>query len=140
MDPARLRQALRTQGIYIHERDPVLEVAAICELALADTVKAIERMNTAAAAGISAATTQTIDASKGTAETIINQGAAFVVEQFREAVQGVTATMLAELRRETARAERASRTAARIAWALGGLGAVGLAGLCGFLLAGLGHG
>ncbi|HUZ64833.1 MAG TPA: hypothetical protein VMU82_14105 [Acetobacteraceae bacterium] len=140
MDPAKLRESLRKQGIVVHESDPVLEVATICELSLADTVKAIEGLNKAAADRISATSTQTIDAAKRTAETIINQGAAFVVEQFREAVREATSTMLAELHQETARAERASRTAARIAWTLGSLGAIGLAGLSGFLLAGLGHG
>ena len=30
MEPARLRESLRKQGIYVHESDPVLEVAAIC--------------------------------------------------------------------------------------------------------------
>ena len=30
---------LRKQGIYVHESDPVLEVATICELAVADTVE-----------------------------------------------------------------------------------------------------
>jgi len=45
MDPAKLREALRKQGIHGHESDPVLEVAAICELAVADTVKAIEGLN-----------------------------------------------------------------------------------------------
>ena len=47
--------------------------------------------------------------------------------------------MVAELRQEAAKAERASRTAVRVAWTVGGLGAVVLAGMGGFLLAGLGH-
>ena len=38
----------------------------------------------AAADRTSAAAVQTIETSKGTAEVIINQGAAFLVEQFRE--------------------------------------------------------
>lgn len=47
--------------------------------------------------------------------------------------------VLAELRRETAKAERASRTAVWIAWALGSAGTIALAGVGGFLIAGLGH-
>ena len=66
--------------------------------------------------------------------------AAFLVDQFREALRDATAAMLAELRREADRAERASRISVRIAWTLGSLSATGLAGLAGFLLAGLGHG
>jgi len=107
---------------------------------MGDTLKAIEGVVKAAADRTSAAAAQAVDASKGTAEAVISQGAVFLVEQFREAVREATATMLAELRQETARAERASRTAARIAWTVGSLGAIGLAGLGGFLLAGLGHG
>ena len=103
-------------------------------------VKAIEGVVKAAADRTSASATQAVEASKGTAEAVISQGAAFLVEQFREAVRDATAAMLAELRQEAARAEKASRTATRIAWGLGSLAAIGLAGLGGVLLAGLGHG
>jgi hypothetical protein len=89
--------------------------------------------------GTRLAAAQAIDASKGTAEVIISQGSAFLVEQFREAVRDATTTMLAELSQETARAERASRVSVRIAWTLGSLGAIGLVGLGGFLLAGPWH-
>lgn len=140
MDPRKAREALRKQGIYIHESDPILDMAAICETAMADTLKAIEGVVKAAADRTSAAAAQATEASKGTAEAIISQGATFLVEQFREAVREATTVMLAELHRETAKAERASRAAIRIAWTLGSLGAIGLAGLAGFLLAGLGHG
>jgi CHASE3 domain sensor protein len=140
MEPARLRESLRKQGIYVHESDPVLEVAAICDAAMADTLKAIEGIVKAAADRTSAAASQTVDASKQAGEAIITQGATFLVEQFREAVREVSAAMVAELRQEAAKAERASRAAVRSAWAVGSAGAVALAGLAGFLLAGLGHG
>jgi len=140
MDPRKAREALRKQGIYVHESDPILDMAAICDAAMGDTLKAIEGVVKAAADRTSAAATQAVDASKEAAEAIISQGAAFVVEQFREAVREATATMLAELRQETARAERASRVAAWIAWGFGSLVAVGVAGLGGFLLAGFGRG
>ena len=140
MDPRTAREALRKQGIYLHESDPVLDMAAICDAAMGDTLNAIEGVVKAAADRTSAATAQAIEASKGTAEVIINQGAAFLVEQFREAVREASTTMLAELRQETAKAERASRAAVRIGWGLASLVAIGLAGLGGFLLAGLGRG
>ena len=139
MDPRKAREALRKQGIYVHESDPILDMAAICDAAMGDTLKAIEGVVKAAADRTAAAATQAVDASKGAAEAVISQGAAFLAEQFRAAVREASATMLAELRQETARAERASRIAIRIAWILGSLGAVSLAGLGGFLLAGLGH-
>jgi hypothetical protein len=140
MDPRKLREALRKQGIFIHECDPVLEMAAICNVTMADTLKAIEGVVRAAADRTSAAAAQTVDASRKTCDALINQGASFVVEQFREVAHEATAAMLAELRLETAKAERASRTAVYIAWAFASVGAIVLAGFAGFLLAGLRHG
>jgi hypothetical protein len=139
MDPRKARESLRKQGIYVHESDPILDMAAVCDAAMGDTLKAIEGIVKAAADRTSASATQAVDASKGTAEAVISQGTAFVIEQFQEAVRESTTTMLAQLRQEAARAERASRIAIRIAWTLGSLIAIGMAGLGGFLLASLGH-
>jgi CHASE3 domain sensor protein len=140
MDPRKARETLRKQGIFIHENDPVLDVAALCDVTMIDTLKAIEGVVKAAADRTSAAAAQSIDASKETAEAVISQGAAFLVEQFRDVVRDATGAMLAELRQETAKATRASRLATRIAWGLAVLVAIGLAGLGGFLLAALRHG
>ena len=140
MDSRKLREALRKEGIFIHESDPILEVAAICNVTMADTLKAIEAVVKAAADRTSAAAAQTVDASRIAGDAIINQGAGFLVQQFREVAREATAAMLAELCRETAMTKRASRIAIRIVWALGSLGAIALAGFAGFLLAGLGHG
>jgi CHASE3 domain sensor protein len=139
MDPRKLREALRKQGIFVHESDPILEIAAICDATMADTLKAIEGVVKAAADRTSAAAAQTVDASRKAGDALINQGATFLVEQFREVAREATAAMLVELHRETAKADRACRTAIRIAWALGSAGVIVLAGFAGFLLAGLGH-
>lgn len=140
MDPRRAREVLRKQGIFIHENDPVLDVAALCDAAMSDTLVAIEGVVKAAADRTSAAAAQTLEAARESAEVVVSQGAAFLVEQFREIARDTTATMLAELRRETATAARASRLATRIAWGLASLVAVVVAGVGGFLLAVLGHG
>jgi hypothetical protein len=137
MHPGKLREALRKQGIHVHESDPILDMAAICDAVMADTLQAIDGMMKAAADRTSAAAAQTVEASKQTAESIVSEGAAFVVEQVREAIREAAAAMLADLRRETARAERAGRIAARAAWATVSVGAIALAGVAGFLLAGL---
>jgi hypothetical protein len=138
MDPRKAREVLRKQGIFIHENDPVLDVAALCDATISDTLTAIEGVVKAAADRTSAAAAQTVDAAKESAEAVISQGAAFIVEQFRGIARDATATMLAELRAEAARATRASRLATRIAWGIAILAAIGLAGLSGFLLAALG--
>lgn len=140
MDSLKLREALRKQGIYVHESDPILDMAAICDTTMAGTLRAIEGVVKAAADQTSTAAAQVVDNSKQAGEAIISQAATFLVAQFQEAVHEAGDQLLAELRQETARAERASRTAVRIAWTIGSLSAIGLAGLGGFLLAGLWHG
>lgn len=140
MDTRKLREALRKQGIFVHESDPILDMAAICDAAMVDTLKAIDGTVKAAADRTSAAAAQTVEASKDAGEAIISQGAVFLVEQFREVVRETAAAMVAELRQEAARAERASRVAIRSAWVVASVGAIVLAGAAGFLIAGLGHG
>ncbi len=140
MDVRKLRDNLRNQGIYVHECDPVLDTAAICETALADTLKAIEGVVKVAADRTSAAAVQTTEAAKRAGEVIISQGAAFLVEQFRETVCESKAAMLAELRRESARAERAQRSASVAACVAAGAVACAIAGAAGFVLAGILHG
>ena len=139
MDPRKLREALRKQGIFVHESDPILEMAAICDATMNDTLKAIEGVVKAAADRTSAAAAQTADASRRAGDALINQGAAFLVEQFREVAREATVMMLAELHRETAKVERASHVSVRIAWTLGSVGAIALAGFAGFLLASFVH-
>ena len=78
MEPAKLREALRKQGIYVHESDPILEIGAICELAVADTVKAIEGLNKAAADRISAASSQHIEAARQSAAALITEAGTMV--------------------------------------------------------------
>ena len=136
MDLRKLREALRKQGIFVHESDPILEMAAICDATMADTLKSIEGVVKAAADRTTVAAAQTVDSSRRAADALINQGANFLVEQFREVAQEATATMLIELRRETAKAERATAIAVRLAWAFASLGAIVLAAFAGFILAG----
>jgi hypothetical protein len=140
MDPARLRESLRKQGIYVHESDPVLEVAAICELAVADTVKAIEGLNKATADRISAASNQHIEAARQSAAALVTEAGKWSAEQLRETAAEISSSILKDLRPEVLKAETAARVSVRMAWLTGSVGAIALAGLAGFLLAGLGHG
>jgi CHASE3 domain sensor protein len=137
MEPAKLREALRKQGIYVHESDPVLELGAICELAVADTVKAIEGLNKTAADRITAAAAQHIEAARQSASALITEAGRWSAEQLREAAGEISASILKELRPEVMRAEAAARQSVRVAWLTGGISAVALAGIAGFWLAGL---
>ena len=119
MEPARLRKLLRKQGIYVHESDPVLEVAAICELAVADTVKAIEGLNKAAADRISAASNQHIEAARQSAAALVTEAGKWSAEQLRETAAEISASILKDLRPEALKAEAAARVAVRMAWLTG---------------------
>jgi hypothetical protein len=132
MEPGKLREALRKQGIYVHESDPVLEVAAICEVAVVDTVRAIEGLNKAAADRISAASSQHIEAAKQSAATLITEAGRWSSEQLREAAAEIIASFLKEVRSEVTKAEAASRLSVRAAWVTAGMSAVVLAGMAGF--------
>jgi hypothetical protein len=137
MEPSKLREALRKQGIYVHESDPVLEIAAICEIAVADTVQAIEGLNKAAADRISAASSQHIEAARRSAATLITEAGRWSSEQLREAAAEIIASVLKEVRSEVIKAEAASRLSVRAAWVTAGMSAIVLAGVGGFWVAGL---
>jgi CHASE3 domain sensor protein len=137
MQPAKLREALRKQAIYVHESDPVLEIGAICELAVADTVKAIEGLNKAAADRISAAAAQHIEAARQSAAAIITEAGRWSADQLRETAAEISTSILKELRLQVMRTEAAARLSVRMAWVTGGISVVALAGVAGFWLAGL---
>ncbi|HEX5416703.1 MAG TPA: hypothetical protein VFZ25_13620 [Chloroflexota bacterium] len=137
MEPAKLRESLRKQGIYVHESDPVLEIAVICQLAVADTVKAIEGLNKAAADRITAASGQHIEAAKQSASALIAEAGKWSAEQLRDAAAEISSSILKEIRPEVLKAETAARLSVRMAWVAGGISAVALAGVAGFCLAGL---
>ncbi|MDA8253278.1 MAG: hypothetical protein M0Z28_29475 [Rhodospirillales bacterium] len=115
----------------------MLEIAAICELAVADTVKAIEGLNKAAADRISAASAQQVEAAKQVASALITEAGAWSADHLRAAAAEVSASILTELRTDVAKAEAAARLSVRTAWTVGSIGAVALAGMTGFWLAGL---
>jgi hypothetical protein len=98
----------------------------IFDATMADTLKAIEGGVKAAADRTSVAAwapnDRLVTKADDGGDALINQGANFLVEQFREVAREATATMLTELRRETARAERASAIAVRLVWAFWSLG------------------
>ena len=137
MDPQKLRDALRKQGIHVHESDPVLETAAICDVLLADALKSLEAMTKRAADQAAAAQVQAETSARRVASDVINGASDWLTTRFKEITQQATAQMLADLRQETAKAEAASRAATRAAFWSGAIGAVALSGVLGFGLAGL---
>jgi len=137
MESAKLRESLRKQGIYVHESDPVLEIAAICQLAVADTVKAVEGVNKAAADRITAASGQHIEAAKQSASALITEAGKWSAEQLRDAAAEISSSILKEVCPMAAKAEAAARLSVRMVWVMGGISAVAMAAIAGFLLGGL---
>lgn len=137
MEPAKLRESLRKQGIYVHEGDPVLEVAVICQLAVADTVKAIEGLNKATADRITAASGQHIEAAKQSASALITEAGKWSADQLRDATAEISSSILKEVCPMAAKAEAAARLSVRMVWVMGSISAVAMAAIAGFLLGGL---
>ncbi len=140
MDPAKLREGLRKAGLYVAEGDPVLELAAICEVSLADTVKVIERVTTQQADRVTLASTASVEAAKKQAELIITKSGEWAATQIKTAAAEAAALVIADIRTETVKVERASRVAVRAAWATAFCAMVVVAGLAGIVLSQLTHG
>lgn len=136
MDAGKLRDALRKQGIHVHESDPVLETAAICDVVLADALKSMEAIVKRSADQITAAHVQAEASARKSAGDIITRAADWLDGRFKATAQETLAGMLAELREETAKAEIASRTAVRAAWAACAICTVTLFAIAGYGLAG----
>jgi len=128
----------RIHGIRIDADDPVL-TAALLNRRLMD--QAIDRLESAVRVSvdrIAVAEAQQMDAAKEIAASFVTRAGEWSAERLRAAVEEATSALLAQIRQNAAKAERASRIAVCIAWVMGGLGTVALAGIAGFLLAGLG--
>jgi hypothetical protein len=137
MNPARLREALRRQGVHVSEDDPVLEVAAICELAMADSLKAIEAANQAAADRISAASIQHIEAARASASALITDSGAWAADHLRATAAEISQLIRQEIQAETEKAVAAASLGLRAAWMLAAVCAAGLAAAVGFWAAGV---
>lgn len=134
----------KESGIRLREEDPVLAVVAINDVLLSAALAKIDATllaaadrQTAATAMQAAASRQHVEDAKKVAAALVNSSGAWVTEQLKEAGAEVTATMLADLRKETAKVQAVSRVATRMAWVAGGAAALTAAGLAGFLIAAL---
>ena len=116
MEPAKLRDGLRNEGLYVAEGDPVLELVAICEVALADTVTTIERVTKQQADRVTAASAQIVTDAKVAAELIVNDTGEWAETRIKNGGEAAAASILSALRQEASRVERSRRMAVRAAW------------------------
>jgi hypothetical protein len=139
MEPAKLREGLRRQGLYVAEGDPVLELAGICEIALADTVQVIERITKQHADRVAAASTQAIADAEKVSEKLITEAGIWAETRIKAAGEAAAAAVMNEVRSDLLKAQHASRTAVGAAWITGIIGGIILCGLLGSVFASLSH-
>ena len=135
MEPAKLREGLRKEGLHVAEGDPVLELVAICEVALADTVKTIERVTKQQADRVTATSAQLVTDAKVAAELIVNEAGEWAEARIKSAGEAAAASVLSTLRQEASRVEQSSRMAVRAAWIAAVICLFMICGLCGIALA-----
>jgi glycine/D-amino acid oxidase-like deaminating enzyme len=135
MELTKIREDLRKAGVYVAEGDPVLELAAICEVALGDTIKTVERVTKQQADRVTAASTQIVVDAKAAAEMIVNAAGHWAETRIKTAGEAAAASVLLTLKQETVKAERACGAAIRIAWIVAILALVVLSGMGGMVLA-----
>ncbi len=136
MDAARLRETLRRQGVYVHQDDPVLEVASICELAMADSLKAFEASNRAAADRIPAASVQHLQAAREAAAVLVTEAGTWAADHLRAAAAEIGTSIKKEVQLEANRVTRAASVSVRIAWSVAAFFAAAFAAVVGYWVAG----
>ena len=128
----------RETGIKLSTADPVLASAAINEILLNQALAKFDRLVKAQADRVTAASAQAVVDAKKEAETLLSEGGEWAQARIKAAVEAAGAVVLTDLRRETAKAERARWVAVRAAWVTATIGLVILSGLGGMALAAIG--
>jgi hypothetical protein len=132
-----IAEIARETGIRLSTADPVLATAVINEILLDKVLAKLDRVVTAQADRVTAASTQAVVDARKEAEALLTEGGEWAEARIKGAGQEAAAMVLADLRQETAKAERASRAAVRAAWTTAIFGLVILSWWSGMALAGL---
>ncbi len=138
MDAKDLIAAIaRETGVRLSAADPILAVAAINELMLDQALAKLDRQVKVQADRVTAASTQAVVDAKKEAEALLTEAGEWIEARITAAGETAAKMMLAELRRETESARKASRSAILAAWVTAMAGLIVLCGLGGMALAGL---
>ena len=129
----------RITGVRLTTTDPILAASVINEILLDKALTKLDRQMKVQADRVTVASTQAVVDAKKEAEALLTEAGVWIEARIKVAGEAAVAMVLADLRKETAKAERASRVAVRAAWATAVVGLVILCGLGGMALAGLGH-
>ena len=127
----------RETGVRLNAADPILAVAAINELMLDQALAKLDRQVKVQADRVTAASTQAVVDAKKEAEALLTEAGEWIEARITAAGETAAKMVLAELRRETESARKASRAAILAAWVTAMAGLIVLCGLGGMALAGL---
>jgi hypothetical protein len=138
MDAKDLITAIaRETGVRLSAADPILAVAVINELMLDQALVKLDRQVKVQADRVTAASTQAVVDAKKEAEALLTEAGEWIEARITVAGETAAKMVLAELRRETESARKASRAAILAAWVTAMAGLIVLCGLGGMALAGL---
>jgi hypothetical protein len=138
MDAKDLIAAIaRETGVRLNAADPILAVAVINELMLDQALVKLDRQVKVQADRVTAASTQAVVDAKKEAEALLTEAGEWIEARITAAGETAAKMVLAELRRETESARKASRAAILAAWVTAMAGLIVLCGLGGMALAGL---
>ena len=138
MDAKDLITAIaRETGVRLSAADPILAVAVINELMLDQALAKLDRQVKVQADRVTAASTQAVVDARKEAEALLTEAGEWIEARITAAGETAAKMVLAELRRETESARKASHSAILAAWVTAMAGLIVLCGLGGMALAGL---
>ena len=141
MDAEQLvAEIARTTGLRITTSDPILAAAVINEILLDKALAKLDRQVKIQADRVTLASTASVEAAKKQADLIVTKAGEWAVAQIKAGAAEAAALVIADIRQETSKVERASRVAVRSAWATAFCALVVAAGLAGIILSRLTHG
>jgi ribosomal protein L12E/L44/L45/RPP1/RPP2 len=140
MDKEQLiAEVVRQTGIRLEPTDPVIALGAINGILLDEALVKSDRHVKAQADRITAASAQAVSDAKKEAEALLSEGGEWAEARIKAVCETAGAEVLANLRQETAKAERAHRATVRVAWLTAVIGLLIVSGLSGIALATIGH-
>jgi hypothetical protein len=134
-----IAEIARETGVRLGPTDPLLAAAVLNEILLDKALTKLDRQVKAQADRVTAASTQAVVDAKKEAEALLTEAGEWVETRIKAAGEAAAAMVLSDLRKETAKAERAQRHVVRAAWATAMIGLVILSGVGGMALATIGQ-
>jgi hypothetical protein len=130
---------VKVHGIRIDADDPILTAALVNQRLMDEAISRLEMVVRASADRITVAAAQQVDGANEIAASFVTRAGEWSAERLRTAAEEAASALLAQVRQDAARAERASRVTVRIAWVMSGVGVIAMAGVAGLVLAGFGY-